>query len=181
MRRLTGNYLLIFILVSALLGLPVLIEEAQARGGGRGGRGGGGGYRGGGMGGGGFQGAQRPSGGAGRQAGSVQRGDAGRRDVGRDAGRRDVDASRRDVTARQRDVNVSRNVNVSGDWHGGYGRYGYGVAGAVAVGATVAALSAAARPVVYGGTTYYVDGGTYYKQCYQGDEVAYCVVENPNP
>jgi hypothetical protein len=54
-----------------------------------------------------------------------------------------------------------------------------GVAGAALVGTTVAALSAAARPVVYEGTTYYQDGGTYYKQCYQGDEVAYCVVENP--
>jgi len=54
-----------------------------------------------------------------------------------------------------------------------------GVAGAVAVGATVAALSASARPVVYGGTTYYQDGGNYYKQCYEGDEVAYCAVENP--
>jgi hypothetical protein len=54
-----------------------------------------------------------------------------------------------------------------------------GVAGAVAVGATVAALSAAARPVVYQGTTYYQDGGNYYKECYQGDEVTYCAVENP--
>jgi hypothetical protein len=54
-----------------------------------------------------------------------------------------------------------------------------GVAGAVAVGATVAALSAAARPVVYGGTTYYQDGSTYYKRCYEGDELAYCAVENP--
>jgi hypothetical protein len=44
---------------------------------------------------------------------------------------------------------------------------------AVAVGTTVAALSAAARPVVYEGTTYYQDGGNYYKQCYEGDEAAY--------
>ena len=76
------------------------------------------------------------------------------------------------------------NVNVDNDWHGG--RYGYGgvaagVAGAVAVGTVVGAISRAARPVVYGGTTYYVDGNTYYKPCYQGDEAAYCVVQNPNP
>jgi hypothetical protein len=56
-----------------------------------------------------------------------------------------------------------------------------GVAGALAVGTTVAVLSSAARPVPYGGTTYYVDGDTYYKRCYQGDELAYCVVPKPVP
>jgi hypothetical protein len=74
---------------------------------------------------------------------------------------------------------VSRDVNVNNNWHGGGYGYGRGVAGAVAVGATVAALSYAAQPRVYGGTTYYVDGNTYYKTCYQGDELAYCAVENP--
>ncbi len=58
---------------------------------------------------------------------------------------------------------------------------GPGVGRTVAVGTVVWAISSAARTVVYGGTTYYVDGNTYYKPCYQGDEVAYCVVENPKP
>jgi hypothetical protein len=177
MRLLTSKYLLIFILFIAMLGLPVL-EELQARGrGGGGGRGGGahvsrgGGYRGGGMGGGGFQGVHRPGPGAGQRpggGGSVQR-------PGPGAGRPGPGGSYQGGSY-QRNVNV----DVDNNWH--RGRYGYGrVAGAVAVGATVAALSAAAQPVVYGGTTYYVDGDTYYKQCYQGDEAAYCVVENPNP
>lgn len=70
---------------------------------------------------------------------------------------------------------------VDNDWH--RGRYGYGgvAAGAVAVGTVVRAVSSTARPVVYGGTTYYVDGNTCYKPCYQGDEAAYCVVQNPSP
>lgn len=181
MRLLTGKYLLTFILAIALLGLPVLLEEAQARGGGRGdgggGRGGGarvsggGGHRGD-MGGGGFQGASRPGGGA-----SVQRPATGA--GGSYAGRPGAGGAHYGSTY-QKNVNV----NVGNNWHGG--RYGYGgvaagVAGAVVVGTVVAAISAAARPVVYGGTTYYVDGNTYYKPCYQGDEAAYCVVENPNP
>jgi hypothetical protein len=170
MRRLTGKSLLSVILVMALLGLPVLVDEAYAQrgGGGRGGGGvhvsGGGGYRGGGMGGGGFQGGvQRPTGGGGSYqashpgAGGAYQGGTYQKNV---------------------------NVNVDNNWHGG--RYGYGgvaagVAGAVAVGTVVAAISRSARRVVYGGTTYYVDGNTYYKPCYQGDEAAYCVVENPNP
>ncbi|MBM4287229.1 MAG: hypothetical protein FJ135_03590 [Deltaproteobacteria bacterium] len=163
MRRLTAKFFLSFILVMALLSLPFLLEVAQARGGG-GGRGGGG-HRGGGMGGGGFHAAPRPSGGAGH-AGSIQRVDPGRRDV--DASRRDVDVTRNVV------------VDVDNTWHGGPQRPGR-VARAVAVGSVVYALSSAAQPVVYDGTTYYVEGDTYYKQCYQGDEVAYCVVENPNP
>lgn len=178
MRLLTGKHLLFFILIIALLGLPILLEEAQARGGGGrggggGGRGGGGrggahvsgggGYRGGGMGGGGFQGVQRPGPGAG----------------GSYAGRPGAGGSYQGGSY-QKNINV----NVNNDWH--RGRYGYGgvaagVAGAVAVGTVVWALSSAARPVVYGGTTYYVDGNTYYKPCYQGDEAAYCVVDNPNP
>jgi len=166
MRWLTGKSLLSFILVLALLGLPVLVDEAYGQRGG-GGRGGGGarvsgGYRGGGMGGGGFQGVQRPNGGGSYQA---SRPGAGGAYYG---------------STYQKNVNV----NVDNNWHGG--RYGYGgaaagVAGAVAVGTVVAAISRSARPVVYGGTTYYVDGNTYYRPCFQGDEAAYCVVENPNP
>jgi hypothetical protein len=173
MRRLTGKSLLGFILAIALLVLPVLLDEAYAqRGGGGGGRGGGGarvsgggGYRGGGMGGGGFQGSvQRPTGGG----GSYQ------------ASRTGAGGPQYGSTTYQKNVNV----NVDNNWHGG--RYGYGgvaagVAGAAAVGTVVWAISSAARPVHYGGTTYYVDGNTYYKPCYQSDEAAYCVVKNPNP
>ena len=163
MRRLTGKSLLSVILVMALLVLSVLLSGAYAQrgGGGRGGGGArvsGGGYRGGGMGGGGFQGVQRPPAGG----GSYQ-------------------ASRPGAGGAQYGSTYQKNVNVSVDnnWHGG--RYGYGVGRAVAVGTVVWAISSAARPVVYGGTTYYVDGNTYYKPCYQGDEAAYCVVENPRP
>jgi hypothetical protein len=159
MRKLTGKSFLSFILVMALLGL---FNESYAQRGG-GGRGGGG-YRGGGMGGGGFQGGvQRPTGGGGSYQAS-----------------RPVAGGAQYGSTYQKNVNV----NVDNNWHGG--RYGYGgvaagVAGAVAVGTVVGAISRAARPVVYGGTTYYVDGNTYYRPCYQGDEAAYCVVENPNP
>jgi hypothetical protein len=75
------------------------------------------------------------------------------------------------------------NVQGGGNW-GAYNgpRYGYGAAaaGALAVGATVAALSAAAQPVTVNNQTYYQDGGNYYQKCYQGTEVSYCVVPDPN-
>jgi hypothetical protein len=75
-------------------------------------------------------------------------------------------------------VNVSRNWNA---YYGpGYGRVATGAAAGLAVGATVGYLSAAARPVVVNNQTYYVDGKTYYQKCYQGSEVSYCVVPNPN-
>jgi hypothetical protein len=73
-------------------------------------------------------------------------------------------------------------VNVNQNWNA-YGRPGYGyggVAAGLAVGATVAYLSAAAQPVVVNNQTYYNDGGTYYQKCYEGTEVSYCVVPNPN-
>jgi hypothetical protein len=160
MRKHTGNSLLSFILIMALMGLPVLLGEAYAQ---RGGGGRGGGYRGGGMGGGGFQGVQRPGPGAGGAYAGLPAGS---------------------VSYQGGTYQKNVNVNVDNNWR--RGRYGYGgvaagVAGAVAVGTVVWAISSAARPVVYGGTTYYVDGNTYYKPCYQGDEAAYCVVQNPNP
>ena len=69
-------------------------------------------------------------------------------------------------------MNVTRNAY--------YGpRYG-GAAAGLAVGATVGYLSAAARPVAVNNQTYYVDGSTYYQKCYQGSDVSYCVVPDPN-
>ena len=77
-------------------------------------------------------------------------------------------------------------MNVNQNWNAytgaGYRPYPYAGAAArgLAVGATVAALSAAAQPVVVNNQTYYSDGGTYYQKCYEGTEVSYCVVPNPN-
>jgi hypothetical protein len=75
-------------------------------------------------------------------------------------------------------------VNVSQNWNAytgaGYRPYAGAGARALAVGATVAYLSAAAQPVVVNNQTYYSDGGTYYQKCYEGTEVSYCVVPNPN-
>lgn len=81
------------------------------------------------------------------------------------------------------DVNV--NVN-SGAYWGGYYGPGYGaaaVAGAaagLAVGTAVATLPDYAAPVVVDNKTYYIVGNTYYRSCYQGTEVSYCVVPDPN-
>jgi hypothetical protein len=76
------------------------------------------------------------------------------------------------------------NVQGGGNWNAyrgpGYGGVAAGAAAGLAVGATVGALSAAAQPVVVNNQTYYSDGGTYYQKCYQGTEVSYCVVPNPN-
>jgi hypothetical protein len=81
-------------------------------------------------------------------------------------------------------VTYNRNVNVSTNWRPYYGpRYGAaaaGVAAGLAVGAVVGSLSAAAQPMVVNNQTYYYDGTNYYQPCYQGTDVKYCVVPNPN-
>ena len=60
-------------------------------------------------------------------------------------------------------------------------RPGYGaVAAGVAVGAVVATLPARAVARSVAGQTYYYDGSTYYQPCYQGTDVNYCVVADPN-
>jgi hypothetical protein len=48
------------------------------------------------------------------------------------------------------------------------------------VGTAVGALAAGARPLAIGGQTYYYDNNNYYQQCYQGTDVSYCVVADPN-
>ena len=77
-------------------------------------------------------------------------------------------------------MNVSGSGNCNAYNGPGYGRVAGGVAAGLAVGATVAALSASAQPVVVNNQTYYSDGSTYYQKCYEGTEVSYCVVPDPN-
>jgi hypothetical protein len=63
---------------------------------------------------------------------------------------------------------------------GYYGpRYG-GVAAGIAVGTVVATLPAAAAARYIAGQRYFYDGSTYYQSCYQGTDVSYCVVPDPN-
>jgi len=166
------------ILTIAMMGFPLILNEVQAQRGGRGGggariSGGGGGFRGGGMGGGGFQGVSRPP----RPSQPIA--------PGRPGGGSGVRPPRpsQPIAPGRPGGGYYHNVNVKVDhgWSHGWGGVAAGVAGAVAAGSVVYAISSAARPVVYGGTTYYQDGNTYYKKCFQGDEEAYCVVENPNP
>jgi hypothetical protein len=44
----------------------------------------------------------------------------------------------------------------------------------------VGSLSSDAQTEEVNNQTYYNDGGTYYQICYEGSEVAYCVVPNPS-
>jgi hypothetical protein len=53
------------------------------------------------------------------------------------------------------------------------------VAAGLAIGASVAYLPPEATPVVVSGQTYYVDGDTYYEQCFVNGETSYCVVDPP--
>ena len=68
-----------------------------------------------------------------------------------------------------------------------YGRPGYGYGGVaagaatgLAVGAVVGTLPARAAAMSVAGQNYYYDGSAYYQKCYQGTDVSYCVVPNPN-
>jgi hypothetical protein len=68
-----------------------------------------------------------------------------------------------------------------GPYYGPGYRPGYGgVAAGLAVGAVVATLPARAYARSVAGQTYYYDGSTYYQPCYQGTDVNYCVVADPN-
>lgn len=69
-------------------------------------------------------------------------------------------------------------------WGGYYGpgRGGAVAAGAVAglaVGAVVASLPAAAERVAVANQEYYVADGVYYRSCYRGSVLSYCVVNSP--
>jgi hypothetical protein len=187
-------------LVALLVGLPYLCSEAQAQrgGGGRGGGGGGARAGGGGMSGGSFRGGsaavQGPRGGAaaqGPRGGAVAEGPRGGTAVRTPAGGAAArgpggQVATRPATPASGGATYNRNVNVNQNWNA-YTGTGYrpravagGVAAGLAVGATVAYLSSAAQPVVVNNQTYYKDGGTYYQKCYEGTEVSYCIVPNPN-
>jgi hypothetical protein len=70
----------------------------------------------------------------------------------------------------------------AGGYYGpGYRGPGYGgVAAGIAVGTVVATLPAAAAARYIAGQRYYYDGSAYYQPCYQGTDVSYCVVPDPN-
>ena len=181
------------VVAALLVGLPILSSEAQAL------RRGGGGFHGGGFSGGSFRGggvwAQGPRGGTvaegprGRQYAQTPRGgQAYRSPTGAAAARGPAGgtAYRPPTSYPAGGGTYNRNVNVSQNWNAYYGPgyrpypYARAAAAGLAVGATVAYLSAAARPVEVNNQTYYVDGNTYYQKCYQGTGVSYCVVPNPN-
>lgn len=167
-----------------LIGLPYL--EAQAQRGGRGGGGGGARAGSGGMSGGSFRGGgaavQGPRGGAavqGPRGGAAVRGPGGGAAARGPGGQ----TAYRPGTTPGGGATYNRNVNVNQNWNAynrpGYRPYAGAAVAGLAVGATVAAISASAQPVVVDNHTYYNDGGTYYERCYEGTEVAYCVVPNP--
>ena len=150
------------IVVALLVSLPCLGSEAQARGGFSGGsfRGGGGyatGPRGGGV-------AVGPRGGAvaeGPRGGVAARGPYG--------------------GAAARGPGGATAYRPGGYYGPGYRGPGYGgVAAGIAVGAVVATLPARAAALSVAGQTYYYDGSAYYQSCYQGTDVSYCVVPDPN-
>ncbi len=176
--------------VALLVGLPCLCSEAQARGG-FGGFHGGGGFSGGSFReGGGY--AQGPRGGAvaegsgevrmpgppvgarpteaplaaGRQEGLWRRGH--QRVGGRDclSGQRLLWGSPHGVSPRQLGGLLWPQI-----WRGAAG---------LAVGTVVGTLPAAAAARTIAGRRYYYDGIAYYQPCYEGTDVNYCVVADPN-
>ena len=184
------SYLGSLFVAGLLISLPFLCPDAQGQRGG-GGRGGGGGARGGG-GGGGLSGGSFRGGGAvaqGPRGGAAARGPGGGaavRGPGGGAAARGPggQTAYRPGTTPSGGGTYNRNVNVNQNWNAysgpGYRPYAGAAVAGLAVGATVAALSAAAQPVVVNNQTYYSDGGTYYQKCYEGTEVSYCVVPDPN-
>jgi hypothetical protein len=75
-------------------------------------------------------------------------------------------------------------VNVNQGWGAytgaGWGAAAAGAAAGLAVGAVLSSLPPAAQPIVVNNENYYAADGVYYQPCYQGADVNYCVVDNPN-
>ena len=76
-------------------------------------------------------------------------------------------------------VDVDKNVNVDVDRRRGVGVGGV-VAGAVVAGAVIASLPSGCRTVYVDDIGYYDCGGTFYVETYQGTEVVYSSVSDPN-
>jgi hypothetical protein len=74
-------------------------------------------------------------------------------------------------------------VKPPGNWGPYYGP-GYGVtagaAAGLAAGMVVGALPPGAVARTVGDQRYFFNGGVYYLPCYQGSDLAYCVVPDPN-
>jgi hypothetical protein len=164
------------IVLALLVSLPCFSSEAQARGGG--------GFSGGSFrAGGGY--AEGPRGGAvaqgprgGTYAQTPRGGEAVRTPSGGAAARGPEGGTAYRPGYPAGGATYNRNVNVTGNTYYG-GRYG-GAAAGLAVGAVVATLPAAAAARSVAGQTYYYDGSAYYQPCYQGTDVNYCVVPDPN-
>jgi hypothetical protein len=163
-----------FLLVSALL-----TAEPQRRGGGRAARAGGGAARASGVS------ANRDISSASiRSSQDVNRSVTRNGDFNRNVNVGDVNCN----------VNVDRDLDVHGNFNGGYDRWGHpiaagaavgvaaGVAGAVtsaALGSTVAVLPLSCSTVVVNGVGYSQCGSTWYEPYYSGTTVEYMVVSPP--
>ena len=194
--------------VALLLGLPFLCSGAQAPRGGGAGYHGGGGFSGGSFRGGGASVTQAPRGGAvavGPRGGAVAQGPRGGAVAEGPRGGTAVRGPYGGAVAKGPGGQTAYRPGSypGGAYHGGgyaggayYGGaapdwdayYGpdYGGGGiaafiaGLAIGTVLAALPAGAVAQVLGGQTYYYDGSNYYQACYQGTDVDYCVVPNPN-
>ena len=136
----------------------VKLTEADARGKGGGGRGG-----------------------ARRSSGPTRSAKASKRAPRSDRQRSQQPRQRKPRTqpSRNTNVNVNKNVNVDVDDRRG-ARAGAFVAGAVVAGAVIASLPSGCRTIYVDNIGYYDCGGTFYVQTYQGTDVVYSVVDNPN-
>ncbi len=171
----------------ALAAVALLTQDLYARGGGGGFHGGGGG--------GGFGGFHGGGGGGGGFGGGSFRGEGGHQEGFRPQGDRPGEGGRGEGPDHRPpyDPNWRRpdnvNVNVSGGGWGPYGGGGWGAAAAgavvgaaagLAIGSAIASLPASAQPLIVNNQNFYYDGGNYYQPCYQGSDLSYCVVPNPN-
>jgi len=181
--------LTVLFLVGCLVNFPVIPKEAQARGGGGFHGGGGGGLHGGGGYGGGFGGGSfRPESHpqefhpAGFRPGGE--GWEPRPEPGPGPRPGPGPGPRPDPNWHRRPDNVNV-VNVNGGgwgpyWGNGWGAAAAGAVAGLAIGAAIASLPSNAQPVVVNNYNYYYDGVNYYRPCYQGPDVNYCVVADPN-
>jgi hypothetical protein len=166
------------VVIAFLLVPGLLTAEPQRRGGGGAVRAGGGG--------------ERASGGVSANRDISSTSIRSSQDVNRSVTRNgDVNRNVGDVN---RNVNVDRDLDVHGNFYGGYDRWGHpvaagaaagvaaGVAGAVtsaALGSTVAVLPPSCSTVVVDGIGYSQCGSTWYEPYYSGTTVQYMVVSPP--